>query len=219
MLVCGALLVPTADSAHAQSIEPDDAPSDAAATAAGALRPRTITVLPFRNISGAADDEWIGTGIADTVTVALDLFDDLSIVDREAFPDVVNPSEVTLTSTHDGRAQGVALGLGVDWLVTGGFQRLGDQMRVTAQIVNAESGTYSEAVKIDGQLDQLFDLQDRLVDELRRGFAAIAGTTASAPAPVAHETPPAESGEFREGGGVRSFTQPTTPRGRAPGPQ
>ena len=103
--------------------------------------------------------------------------------------------------------------------MTGGFQRLGDQMRVTAQIVNAESGTYSEAVKVDGQLDQLFDLQDRLVDELRRGFAAIAGTTASAPAPVAHETPPAESGEFREGGGVRSFTQPTTPRGRAPGPQ
>ena len=225
VLVCGALLVPTVDSAHAQSIEPEDAPSDATTAATGALQPRTITVLPFSNISGAADDEWIGTGIADTVTVALDLFDELSVVDREAFLDVVSPSEVTLTSTNDALARDVALGLGVDWLVTGGFQRLGDQMRVTAQIVNAETGTYSEAVKVDGQLDQLFDLQDRLVDELSDGFAAIAGTTASAPAIVARDTLPTDSGEFEgefgEGPGANGegFTQPTTPRGRAPGPQ
>ena len=224
VLLCAALLVPTADSAHAQFIEPDDAPSGAPATA-GPLGLRTITVLPFSNISGAPDDEWIGTGIADTVTVALETFDDLSVVDREAYFDVVSPSDVAPNSTHDALARDVALGLGVDWLVTGGFQRLGDQMRVTAQIVNAETGTYSEAVKVDGRLDQLFDLQDRLVDELSDGFAALAGTTASAPAIVVRETPPADSGqvegEFGEGAGANGegYTQPRTSRARAPGPQ
>ena len=224
VLLCVALLVPTADSAHAQSIEPDDAASGATAPA-GPLGLRTITVLPFSNISGAPDDEWIGTGIADTVTVALDTFDDLSVVDREAYFDVVSPSDVAPNSTHDALARDVALGLGVDWLVTGGFQRLGDQMRVTAQIVNAETGTYSEAVKVDGRLDQLFDLQDRLVNELSDGFTALAGKTASAPAIVVRDTPPTDSGQFEgafdEGAGANGegYTQPRTSRGRAPGPQ
>ena len=75
----------------------------------------------------------------------------------------------------------MALDLGVGWLVTGGFQRLGDQMRVTARIVNTETGASSTAVKVDGRLDQLFDLQDQVVDELSDGFARIAGTSPAAP--------------------------------------
>ena len=57
--------------------------------------PTRSTVLPFSNISGAADDEWIGTGIAETVTIGLEPFDDLSVIDRAALLDVLTHSEVT----------------------------------------------------------------------------------------------------------------------------
>ena len=86
--VCGALLVAAADAASGQSIEPDDAPSDATVAAAVAVRPHTIAVLPFSNISGAANDEWLGTGLAETVTVVLELIDAFSVVDHSTFSDV-----------------------------------------------------------------------------------------------------------------------------------
>ena len=213
VLVCGVLLLPAAHSADAQSIEPDSAPGGAAATAAVARRPRTVTVLPFSNISGAADDEWIGTGIAETVTVGLEPFDALSVIDRAALLDVLTHSEVTPTSTNDALAREVALDLGVAWLVTGGFQRLGDQMRVTARIVNTETGASSTAVKVDGRLDQLFDLQDQLVDELSDGFATIAGTSPAGPVIAARDTA-SDPTALAEGAGVDSFSQPTPPRGR-----
>ena len=213
-LVCGALLVLFAESAAAQSVEPDEA---ATAAAVGALRPRTIAVLPFSNISGEPDDEWIGTGIAETVTADLLRFEALSVVGREAFLDLLRQSEDRAPTLADRTlARDVARDLGVAWLVTGGFQRLGDQLRVTARIVNVETGASSEAVKVDGQLYQLFDLQDRLVDELSDGLAAVAGTSASVPATVARDTP-TDSTEPGAGVGVEGFTQPTPPRGRGQG--
>ena len=215
VLVCGVLLLPAAHSADAQSIEPDSAPGGAPATAAVARQPHTVTVLPFSNISGAADDEWIGTGIAETVTIGLEPFDDLSVIDRAALLDVLTHSEVTPTSTDNALAREVALDLGVGWLVTGGFQRLGDQMRVTARIVNTETGASSTAVKVDGRLDQLFDLQDQVVDELSDGFARIAGTSPAAPVIAARDRNMAtDSTELAEGAGVDGFSQPTPPRGR-----
>ena len=190
MLVCGALLVPLAESADAQFVELSDAAGEARAAPAVTLRPRTITVLPFSNISGEPDDEWIGTGIADTLTADLQPFDGLSVVGREAFLDSLSQSEERApTLTDEALARDAALDLGVAWIVAGGFQRVGDQMRVTAWIVNVETGAVSEAVKLDGHVDQLFDLQDRIGDELSDGFAAIAGTSASAPAVVARDTP------------------------------
>ena len=218
MLVCGALLAPVTDSADAQSFEPE-APSDLAATPEVSVRPPTIAVLPFSNISGAVDDEWIGTGIAETVTVALELFDTLSVVDRGPFLEVLGPPDVAETSAQDTLARDLALDLGVEWLVTGGFQRLGDEMRVTAWILNAETGASSGSVKVDGQLAQLFELQDRLVDQLSPGLAAIGSPSASPPTTVEREAPIAGA-EFGEGVGIGGggFTQPTTARGRAPGP-
>jgi len=217
VLVCGVLLVPTSESMDAQSFDP--APSGLPVTPAISVRQPTIAVLPFSNISGAADDEWIGTGIAETVTVALELRDTLSVVDRGPFLEVLSPPDVVQSSAQDTLVRDLALDLGVEWLVTGGFQRLGDEMRVTAWIVNVETGASSWAVKVDGEFGQLFELQDRLVDQLSLGLAAIGSPSVSAPTTVEHETPFAGV-EFGEGVGIRGggFSQPSTARGRAPGP-
>ena len=56
---------------------------------------RTVVVVPFANISGQPDDDWIGTGIAETVTADLEPFPELSVVAPEALLAVLS---------RDGRA-------------------------------------------------------------------------------------------------------------------
>jgi len=135
------------------------------------LRPRTVVVAPFRNISGDLNIEWLGTGIAETVTADLARFSGLSVIGREGLAgdlgDAVPADEVS--------AREVARGRGIAWLVAGGYQSIGDQLRITARIVDVETGSIRVTVKVDGRLDEVFALQDRIVAELTPGLARIAG--------------------------------------------
>ena len=56
------------------------------------------------------------------------------------------------------------------WLVAGGYQRLGEQIRITARVVEVASGTVFRTVKIDGAISDIFELQDKIVYELSRGL-------------------------------------------------
>ena len=125
------------------------------------LRPRTVVVVPFVNVSGDPNIDWLGTGIAQTVTADLEQFQDLSVIDREGLArDLADTSD-------DMSAREVARERGVSWLVDGGFQSLGDQLRITARIVDVKTGVTHATVKVDGRLDDVFALQDRIVAELR----------------------------------------------------
>ena len=130
----------------------------AAERGAAAVRARTVAVVPFANLSGDPVDDWLGLGIAETIIADLQQFPALSIIGREA--------------TRD---------LGASWVVAGGFQRLGDQLRITARIVEVETGATHETAKVDGHFGDVFALQDRIVRELSSGFRRIAGTPAVKP--------------------------------------
>ena len=160
-----------------------------------ALRARSIAVLPFANISARPADDWLGTGIAETVIADLQQFDTLFVIGREALVDEGSRFETGLGAGGDHRWREVARAFGVSWIVEGGFQRLGDQLRITARIVDVETGATRETTKVDGNIADVFALQDRIVRELSSGFARIAGTTGTAAQPVsgtdgAGRTPP-----------------------------
>src|SRR4029453_10284657 len=55
--------------------------------------------------------------------------------------------------------------LGIDRAVVGSFQRAGDRLRITARIIDAVSSECLADAKADGPLDQVFDLQDRIVSQ------------------------------------------------------
>ena len=184
------------------------------------LRPRTVVVVPFVNISGDPDIDWLGTGIAQTVTADLEQFRDLSVIGREGLARDLSDT------TDDMSAREVARERGVSWFVDGGFQSQGDQLRITARIVSVRTGATHATVKVDGRLDEVFALQDRIVAELAPGFATITG----APDPVAaiHDdadtVPPGSQTRITEGEGPTADTQsafsprggagPISPRGR-----
>jgi len=115
----------------------------------------TVAVLDFDNVSGDASLAWLASGIAETVTN--DLRATLRIIDR---------ARVTEAVRAVGRELAPLRGLlGIDRAVVGSYQRAGDRLRITARIVDAASGECLADAKADGPLDQVFDLQDRIVSQ------------------------------------------------------
>ena len=154
----------TAGSASAQS-------AAAMRSAGDGSRARAVAVVPFANISAHPADEWIGVGIAETVAADLGQFD-LPIVGREAFAGVGRTSDPTLSDESATREWADALG--VSWIVAGEFQRLGEQLVITARLVNVETGATTQTVTIDGAMDDMLALQDRIVTGLAESLQRIA---------------------------------------------
>ena len=128
-----------------------------------------VTVEPFVNISRNPADAWLGAGIAGTVAADLDAL---------GFAVVETPD--------------AAAGRDVRWVVAGAYQRLGERLRLTARLTEAATGVVVASVRLDGALDEVFALQDRIVAELTAGVGWNAGTTR--PIPRGRAAPPAGTG-------------------------
>src|SRR5262249_45057214 len=67
--------------------------------------------------------------------------------------------------------------LGATWIVVGGFQRIGAAIRITASVVEVASGDVRRTAKVDGRIDDIFALQDKIVYDLSQGLnLALRGT-------------------------------------------
>ena len=172
---------------------PRHASAPRAQEAAASTATDTIAVTAFENITGAAEDDWIGVGIAETLAADVATGGALS---------------VGLTPTEAGRESGAR------WVITGAYQRVGDQLRITARVVEVTTDAVVHTAMVDGPMSELFALQDQLSAELSRGLtagtsatstAAPTTTTGNAPAnsAVTPSSPPAVSTTAgADGGGL-----------------
>ena len=125
----------------------------------------TVSILPFANITGEPGDAWIGAGIAETLIVDLQ--------GAPGFEDVTGEQ------------------IGAPWVVSGAYQRVANQIRITARLVEVASGAVIRTATVDGAMDDLFDLQDRLaVDLAGRPEIPASRLTATPPPAAAAFTPP-----------------------------
>ncbi len=139
----------------------------------GAAEPlnRSIAVITFTNITREPADEWIGSGIAETVSSDLKSIHGLTVIGRERIFDALRSLQTADAQALDDRfAIDIGRGLGARWIVAGGFQRFGTEIRITARFVEVASGMVLRNVKIDGALADIFRLQDRIVFELTQGL-------------------------------------------------
>ena len=126
-----------------------------------------VAVVTFTNVTREPGDEWIGAGIAETVTADLKNVKGLTVIGRERIFDALRTLQSTDAARLDDRfAIEIGRGLGARWIVSGGYQRLSDQLRITARFVEVQTGVVLRNVKIDGGLRDIFHLQDRIVFEL-----------------------------------------------------
>jgi serine/threonine protein kinase/Tfp pilus assembly protein PilF len=129
----------------------------------------SVAVMTFVNITREPADDWIGTGIAETVSADLKNIHGLTVIGRARVYDALRNLS---TDAHLNDALTIDIGrrLGATWLVVGGYQRLGPLVRITANFVDVATGELRGTVKVDGKIDDIFELQDKIVYELSQGL-------------------------------------------------
>ena len=128
-----------------------------------------VAVMTFANITGEPADDWIGSGIAETVSSDLKNVHNLSVIGRARVFDALRNLS-TDAHLNDSLAIDIGRRLGAAWVVVGGYQRLGSTIRITANFVEVATGEVQRTVKVDGRIDDIFALQDKIVYELTQGL-------------------------------------------------
>ncbi len=150
---------PAATSAAPPTPEPAAAPPAAPAPERAAdlsdAVPR-VAVLPFVNVSRNPADDWIGGDITAALGAALGETGDMGVV--------------ALTAGDESAALDTAAARNAQWFIGGGYQRLGDQLRLTVRVLDVAGGDLVRSVKMDGTLDELAMLTDELIATVRTGL-------------------------------------------------
>ena len=113
----------------------------------------SIAVLPFNNMSGDPEQEYFADGIAEDITTALSRFHDLLVVAR-------NSAFSYRGTSVDVRRIGQELD--VQYVLEGSVRRASNRVRITAQLIEAQSGNHVWAERFDRPLDDVFEVQDEI---------------------------------------------------------
>jgi serine/threonine-protein kinase len=127
---------------------------------------KTVLVLDFSNVAGAADADWLSTGIAETVAADLNRIAGIKIVGQDAASGTRAEPAPKARPIDSLRAIEIGRSVGAAWVVWGSFQKVGSRIRIIPQFADTRDGTVVSADKIDGVMDDIFHLQDRIVTGL-----------------------------------------------------
>src|SRR5262245_47206951 len=132
---------------------------------------KSVAVLRFSNVTKIPEDDWLGVGIAETVTADLKNIEGMTVIGRELIYEVLRRWSAEHQTDFDEKfATRVGREVGARWIIGGGYQRIGEMLRITARFVEVATGEVLKTVKIDGRMSEVFDLQDKIVQELSRNL-------------------------------------------------
>jgi TolB-like protein/tetratricopeptide (TPR) repeat protein len=117
----------------------------------------SIAVLPFLNMSGDPEQEYFVDGIAEDVLTTLSKIPELMVIAR-------NSSFAFKGQTKDVREIGRVLG--TRYVLEGSVRKAGNRVRLTAQLIDSTDGSHRWADRFEGGLDDVFDLQDRITQDI-----------------------------------------------------
>lgn len=154
-------------------LAPADIPRDTPAAAAGPPReaPRAVAVLPFADMSAQRDQEYFCDGMAEEIINALSRAGQRVAARTSTFAFKNRPDDV----------REIARRLGVELVLEGSVRKIGEQLRVTAQLIDAASGFHLWSQSWDRRLEDMLAIQDEIA---RRIAAALGGGTAPATEPA-----------------------------------
>jgi adenylate cyclase len=117
----------------------------------------SIVVLPFDNMNADPDQEYFADGIVEAITAELAKVKSFFVIARNS------------AFTYKGRQfdiRDVGRELGVAYALEGSVQRAGNRIRITAQLIETENGAHVWAKRFDGSLDDIFELQDDITEQV-----------------------------------------------------
>ena len=117
----------------------------------------SIAVLPFQNMSGDPDQEYFADGVVEDILTGLSRFKSLFVIARNS------------SFTYKGRPvdiKQVGRELGVRYVLEGSVRKIADRVRIVGQLIDASTGRHLRADKFDGELQDIFDLQDKVTSDV-----------------------------------------------------
>jgi len=117
----------------------------------------SIAVLPFQNMSGDPEQEYFADGIAEDVLTTLSKIQELVVIAHSS-------SFVFKGQTRDIREIGRTLG--VRYVLEGSVRKAGNRVRLAAQLIDSLNGSHVWADRFEGDLDDVFELQDRITQDI-----------------------------------------------------
>ena len=117
----------------------------------------SIAVLPFQNMSGDPEQEYFVDGMVEEIITALSRIKWLFVTARNS------------SFSYKGQSpdvKQVGRELGVRYVLEGSVRKAGQRVRITAQLIDAASGTHLWADRFDGSLEDVFDLQDKVASSV-----------------------------------------------------
>ena len=128
-----------------------------AASGKAQAEPPSIAVLPFNNMSGDPEQEYFSDGITEDIITDLSNVGGLLVIAR-------NSSFAYKGKSVDIRTVGRELG--VQSVLEGSIRRAGNRVRITAQLINAETGGHVWAQRYDRDLTDIFEVQDEVTRQI-----------------------------------------------------
>jgi TolB-like protein len=113
----------------------------------------SIAILPFQNMSGDPEQEYFADGMVEEIITALSRIRWLFVIARNS------------SFTYKGQAvdvKQVGRELGVRYVLEGSVRKAGGRVRITAQLIEADTGAHLWADRFDGSLEDVFELQDKV---------------------------------------------------------
>jgi len=154
----------------------------------------SIAVLPFDNMSRDPDQEYFSDGLTDTIIAGLSAVRELSVIARN--------STFTYKDTSV-KVQEVARELGAQYVVEGSVQKTEDRVRITVQLIDANTGHHVWADTYDRELKDMFSLQDEITMKI---MAAVGVKLLTGEQYGDKFLPPSGSLEvFKKAGNVREY--------------
>jgi len=117
----------------------------------------SIAVLPFANLSGDPEQEYFAGGVAEDIITGLSRFRSLFVIARSS------------TFAYKGKSpdvRDVARDLGVRYVLEGSVRKVDNRVRIAAQLIDASNGNHLWADRFDGNLDDIFALQDQITEQI-----------------------------------------------------
>ncbi len=126
-------------------------PQDHQQAAASPESSKSIAVLPFANLSSDPEQEYFSDGITEEIISKLSRIDKLPVASRTSVQRFKN-TELDIRE--------IAATLGVRYVLEGSVRKAGDQLRITAQLIDSESGFHVWSKDFDGSMEDIFDVQE-----------------------------------------------------------
>ena len=133
----------------------------------------SVAVMPFANMSGGGDQPYFADGLTEDVTTALARNPELQVIARDS-------TFAVRGQETDVRKLGAKLG--VDYVVEGSARREGDQLRVSAQLIDVDTGAHLWSRSFDRKVADVFTVQSELTTEIVAQLAPYIGRSEAAAA-------------------------------------